>query len=559
MTLVHRFHPALGAEALCARSLAQQLRPMMLPPKANSYETYLRKQVEKLQRSRPERLSGRHLFMRDSLKVVHEHPVGSTPRSSALARKIFSEHASKYAELPAAVRQEYSNRAASLIRQKRDLAADELSHAQAALSLIHQRRQQQCVDDALPMLLSNVRFSMADFVSMHKTRLDVTKISELVRLHITEVLVSPGSPSSLHLDDLKALDPWAELFSTMDGEPPRWAAKVCRFRDVFSRCVLAFEGEKTQYFLILCALRKPYHVLLSPLSLVCSPFRLPSADDMDLLLQELEDHSGLRFSVDMGSFVCDKDSCFDGLPEPKVIPQAMFVDEGLIVCRAAKIDLSDYVAGLDKAEKGKGEKRARLGTDPDRARAARLIQQYPWLSDLHATPAEPSSRRGSVSSGGDAIRALHVEPLDELEETEVWARLAAKRAERAVEHFSVAVLGGAWTQRHLNVPFDALQGRARSEVARQFCKDHGLQNSARYNFKKYGERVAGALANEWVRRMGHLLDSFLRHDGSEQWILSDAPPYSPPELFTDIVKDANAASRVRQLDELVQLATQSDQ
>ena len=85
----------------------------------------------------------------------------------------------------------------------------------------------------------------------------------------------------------------------------------------------------------------------------------------------------------------------------------------------------------------------------------------------------------------DAMAGLHA------------ARVALCDGQERTSDFRVRVLGGYGTLSTTGSADDAIQGYASTVEARDFCKQHGLQVSMRFNPRDLGGRAAGILPRVW--------------------------------------------------------------
>ena len=141
------------------------------------------------------------------------------------------------------------------------------------------------------------------------------------------------------------------------------------------------------------------------------------------------------------------------------------------------------------------------------------VHEFPWLAELDISEGfhcrEDSTTQSSASSGTSA--SVPTELDDELwamaQQKLENARLAlAKEEEVSHSDFSTRVLGGAWLLKTKGIPFDAIQGAARNELAKEFCGRRLLQKTMRFDYNVYGGEHCGVLARAWCHRMQWLLN-----------------------------------------------------
>jgi hypothetical protein len=142
--------------------------------------------------------------------------------------------------------------------------------------------------------------------------------------------------------------------------------------------------------------------------------------------------------------------------------------------------------------------------------------------------------------------------VDEVDADTVLELLAKKREEFAAffppvgSDFTACILGGAWTQRRLDKPYDAFQGRASGIVVERRCTRYGLNKSARFALTLGGEGVACTLANAWCAIMQHWYEMFKPSvvEGDVEYS-SSAPRWVPTQDFVDVQDRASGALAAR--------------
>ena len=67
--------------------------------------------------------------------------------------------------------------------------------------------------------------------------------------------------------------------------------------------------------------------------------------------------------------------------------------------------------------------------------------------------------------------------------------------------FKTRVLGGPWLMKTKGIPFDAVQGFASGESAKEFCTRRAVQKTVRFDYSVYGDENCGILARAWCHRM----------------------------------------------------------
>jgi hypothetical protein len=198
-------------------------------------------------------------------------------------------------------------------------------------------------------------------------------------------------------------------------------------------------------------------------------------------------------------------------------------------------------AGLRKASAEPGP---RLGGHAKQE----LLASNPWLLSF----LDEQHKVSTKTVGGDGSRGAKVakdvavpedSDSDGIDEEEVLNELYKKRAEladgapRLTPDFSVVLLGGSWTLRHLDVPFDAFKGRATSGDVEAWCVRWGFQKSMRFSVSLFSEATAQEMAKSWCGAMQHWHDLSLTSSEAE-FSSALAPKWTPTEEFEAIRRDA---------------------
>lgn len=128
------------------------------------------------------------------------------------------------------------------------------------------------------------------------------------------------------------------------------------------------------------------------------------------------------------------------------------------------------------------------------------------------------------------------------------ARLAlAADPEASFADCATRVLGGPWLLRTTGIPFDAVQGLARGEVAEEFCQRRDLQKNIRFEHSRYGGETSGILARAWFHRMQFLLNLELSGclPRGRGFLAEDLTGYEEPSEFSRLFESADAHEQRR--------------
>ena len=128
VSVIKRYHPDLQQNTLTARAHLHLIRQCL--PGASREEKDLarwRSRWQKLQRSEPQRVSGRHLFLRDIMKKAGIEEAHRAPEKRKYdRRRIFALHGQFWKELSSQKRQRYEQEAQSVRSQGMARKAEDL-------------------------------------------------------------------------------------------------------------------------------------------------------------------------------------------------------------------------------------------------------------------------------------------------------------------------------------------------------------------------------------------------------------------------------------------------
>ena len=168
--------------------------------------------------------------------------------------------------------------------------------------------------------------------------------------------------------------------------------------------------------------------------------------------------------------------------------------------------------------------------------AARLREEFPWLTDEDIKIAEAHGRRvgdGSASGSGEAAGAREergapvvrrLDPDAEVEEAhaDCMRRLEEFRDAWADEHdvedshFYLFFPGGFWTETFLGKVSDCAMAKARGHTHR-FCLLFSWPKVKSFTFGAHGEAAAVQLAKEWCRKGHFFFSVWMGSDCAEEF------------------------------------------
>jgi hypothetical protein len=234
-----------------------------------------------------------------------------------------------------------------------------------------------------------------------------------------------------------------------------------------------------------------------------------------------------------------------------VLPYCVLLGGTRMVSEGRWIPLHELLAALPERAMD-AERRTHNHVRPPKAD----LIHHPWLLDFF----EHDKKRSAKQVGGLDGRSTPASwvadapavGVDEVDADTVFELLTKKREEFAAffppvgADFTACILGGAWTQRHLDKPYDAFQGRASGAVVERWCRRYGLNKSARFALTLGGEGVACTLANAWCAIMQHWYDMCKPAVVEDDFEYTcGAPRWVPTQAFVDVQDSASGALAAR--------------
>ena len=208
-------------------------------------------------------------------------------------------------------------------------------------------------------------------------------------------------------------------------------------------------------------------------------------------------------NADMDSAACTPDLSFDKI---EVVCDLEHIGGTEVVSRSPAVLLCDYLEMIPEPTSASQSSCSRSRSAA--ASTVRLVHLYPWFAEAEEKKFGFSSADAQGENPAKALKKRNKEEKvgQELDDEAIQAMLVAldkaradesAAAEPSADDFKVTVLGGAWTLAHHGVPFDAIQGGARSNLPQDFCNRRGVPRSARFNYSTYGDRACGTLERAW--------------------------------------------------------------
>jgi hypothetical protein len=196
---------------------------------------------------------------------------------------------------------------------------------------------------------------------------------------------------------------------------------------------------------------------------------------------------------------------------------------------------------------------------PSLHEATGLLEQHPFLKGFLA---KPNARGSSSNEAADSLaeRAADVEghlPTSDEDLQALFESLEHKREEWLDEgrgnhgDFKVVLIGGEYLLKKTGQAYEAFRGQAKqNSKGFAWCKQYGLQTSAKFHLNIFGEEASCAMAHAWCHRMQYFFGLWeARGEGSYTYTLEDRADYVEEPEFAALADNlvGRAFSRLQWL------------
>lgn len=538
-----RFHKDLGMGTLQSRSMCVAMRPLVSECAVHRKLRAARRQMEALNRKRPECRTGRQQYLCELHGQVRIWKESGRYIEPGIQEKIMRSHGARWNSMDWQGRAEYDERALDTSAAAQD-ALDEKKKKMIAsirdLQTIADRSK--CFDS--PLVVSSCRLSEADIMELDAAfcAKSLSKaIVEEIRSGYDVVTAPPETEmaalSSIELPSKPALSP-----------RPAWVGLLAWNREFFSGCIFrvtdaAGPGQHA-YLKFTLGVQSPYLAGFMEMNLQPEFVSVGAAsaweDEGDL--ESWPFVFKLNYSYvfsDAWPFAHDAqlDVLIDSLHlGDRIVVSSMASWKTLAEIEPLLPPISETQPGGDKD--GSGERGPAVWDD--------RWKDCPWIHDFLDT-GHPRSGKPSVHANGPA-HDLHMVDAEEVFESLEAARLAwSDREHIRCVHFRWRLLGGKWTGEHKGIAYDSFEASSRGADVKSFCLDWGLPREAVFTISVYGEEGSFSLACAWCHRLQWIYDKALEDDGVLHAFGDlDMAPYMEPDDLAALVAlgDARTCRRI---------------
>lgn len=257
MSVVHKCHRQYGSAMLAERSLLTAARPLFNVSEEDRRDARKRRRLDTLRRRKPERMTGRHMFLGDLVRAA-QAASGRRLRRDEM-NSLMRQHGQRYQALPQMRRLEYERIAKQRANKDRELVDSEVCHALADMALHRQRSRAAFEDEGVQSRLASCRFD-DERMSAMALAFDCGDFSAVCEVRDGAIgpPIAPSAAEQASLGEFIVEEPSQEFC-------PDWCKRICRHRDNFSNCIVIVEHDQVyEYYYFNFAVLRPMVASFSP-------------------------------------------------------------------------------------------------------------------------------------------------------------------------------------------------------------------------------------------------------------------------------------------------------
>lgn len=447
------------------------------------------KAMDKLKRKVPQKVSGRHLFLRD---LVLEAKAGlqggeKLPHSTRMA--LVSKHTGVFQRLSPAAQSVYNEAAHRHAAVAAQQVADEMVRMETSEALRQAKVSAEAVAGALATRLSSHRWVDEDFARLEELWESNDFSGAALAALREKSLVPPGPPTFAAQALLEGVP---KVFVPATALPPiaPWARAVCRNRDEFKNAALVFEsGGKRTFFYFVLASKNPEFIMLAELQQLTPWTPNVQGKSLSQLFLARALFTKFKFRAVPGKFVLDRGLSTTADTRIMVLQHLLWLRRGCMGSDADLVDLATIAVDTPRRPSAKAKSRSSKASAVDPA----LLARHPWPQG-HFDNQQAAARSGGATSSA----SQHVLANDE-EAQPALGDEAVEHASKALEStrreweaapavsqpdFVLKTRGGAWTMAHTGKAADSVRGEVKGQLAKEWCALAGLTKSATFAFSR---------------------------------------------------------------------------
>lgn len=514
---VHKAHKEYGANMLAVRAAIVMMRPLFTTPIADTLEEHesehMQNLLDKACKGASAMVRGRNLFLQDVLRNSVEKGEPEAKR-----RKLWEEHANLYAALDDEFTLMYEQKAAKINAERARegwIVREQIMMTKVESDLEKRKMERNLLD------------------SHNKFQIAKDQLSDQWKVRLAAKLRSPTfserKASALRQTALQGPQAPAEhVVKRLSSQPcsrervtrfrtPRWVRIVCWCRtDVFQAGLRFQKDNEEKFFAVLFALQNPLQVGLVPLTKVDNPQPSVLTTAGKALLTDIM-IPALKFTVDHAHMVLSDDEAMQGLENPDIIEELHFTSASLCHSYFMPVPLDEMI-GTDY-EETLARKRQPLEEETSPATDEEEGQSEDRNDLLQGIDAKLPTDIGADSEESDGDEDHKESPEEAMDLDAFYKELLEKRMSwqltkdhEANVNFKVTVLGGKWTMANKKKAFDFLMAAPKGDAAKKWMKCFFQDQSIRFSFERYGDRLCTHLCLHWCRIMEYFLTLWLQQD-----------------------------------------------
>ena len=495
--VLHKLHREYGEETLCSRAMVSFLKLLTGVDPIVHAEQKARKKLTLLSRKQPEYASARSTFLGVFAHEAKEVSAPGRTMTEHEPRSNFAEGAKRWSALGHAQKRSFEASSGSFVRAERARLEENKTKIKSDLALVLERAARERKQEGVQNRVSSCRLTEPWRKRLQQLWETLSDILALRR----KAMAPLGPPTAQILQEMGTVQ--LPQIAGQEAAPEQWCKRLCKHRGLFSQSILCVATTtQKRYYYFLYASQSPQDVCMALLKAIDLHSEASSGSTCRAVDVPDDVHCA-SFDFALGDYTNGRRLALADLEFLHVIPYARWTMGSPFL----SADLRDSVYYLDflKGQPDPPPAKDAASSSRNNEQDA-LLKAHPWLKTSmekkrRPTEEEEEEEEEEIAPDEDIVQA-------------VMARIALKHPELAELHeqapcdFHVCWRRDYDHRGSSNEEADAARGVCLSS-GQEFCKAHGLNQSATFRFATCGVEVgAHRLAQEWCRRMQHLHDAF---------------------------------------------------
>ena len=509
-SMTMRRHKEYSANTMRARSMLLQARPLLSTPPELAQRQRLRNKIAKLDKMKPQHITGRQVFVRELNGLVKDMRRRGRALRPNMHAAVLKGHGERWRAMNPERRRAFETSAEELREERRREIADSRAELVAELEILQARIRRAVASGLPPLRMTSCALTAAQTSSLdalyNSGDFPAARVAELRALAMTPVVEPPQHVR----DGLEALDVGEP---TRPDRKPQWLGLVCRNRDFFTpTCVRIGQPDACEYWKFVYATKSPLMACFCKLNAVIDE-ATGAWGPPDYFATSLS-HWEHRFQLDTASWMYTDAWPYEADVLVAFLTDCVHLREGVVASDADWLGLDAVRAILPDADAGDGETANADAVAKDKP----AWVDHGWLLDFFPTGdcggavSQGDRQEGGASCGSQSWRSSADERLEAIDAEEVMDLLYERRlaleagAPAPAKDFVWSLRGGAWTAEHRGVAYDVFRAEGIPGEPREFLALYGLAQSGSFSIAAYGEAEASELARYWCHRHQFLFD-----------------------------------------------------